>query len=97
MELSARWPIKSLCRAMSISRSGFYKWKARLSNPSDRLRKRMADVACTSQQKVDSKRMTSFIVVVHSFLSSASFSAFGVSALFRALPGNFSRNCFGVR
>lgn len=45
MELSARWPIKSLCRAMSISRSGFYKWKARLSNPSDRLRKRMADVA----------------------------------------------------
>ena len=53
--------------------------------------------ACTSQQKVDSKRMTSFIVVVHSFLSSASFSAFGVSALFRVLPGNFSRNCFGVR
>ena len=45
MELSARWPIKSLCRAMSISRSGFYKWKARLSNPSDRLRKRMADAA----------------------------------------------------
>ena len=53
--------------------------------------------SCSSQQKVDSKRMTSFIVVVHSFLSSASFSAFGVSALFRALPGNFSRNCFGVR
>lgn len=45
MELSARWPIKSLCRAVSISRSGFYKWKARLSNPSNRLKKRMADVA----------------------------------------------------
>lgn len=45
MELSARWPIKSLCQAMSISRSGFYKWKARLSNPSNRLKKRMADVA----------------------------------------------------
>lgn len=45
MELSARWPIKSLCGAMSISRSGYYEWKARLSSPSDRLRKRMADVA----------------------------------------------------
>ena len=45
MELSARWPIKSLCRAMSISRFGYYKWKARLSNPPERLRKRMGDVA----------------------------------------------------
>lgn len=45
MELSERWPIRSLCQAMSISRSGYYKWKARLSNPSPRLKKRMGDVS----------------------------------------------------
>ena len=49
MELSARWPIKSLCRAMSISRPSYYKWKARPTSPSDRLRKRMANVALFSE------------------------------------------------
>ena len=33
MELSARWPIKALYEAMSISRSGYYKWKARIASP----------------------------------------------------------------
>ena len=45
MELSERWPIRSLCQAMSISRSGYFKWKARLSNPPERLGKRMGDAA----------------------------------------------------
>ena len=45
MELSAKWSIKRLCGAMSISRAGYYKWKSRLSNPPERLRKRMDDVA----------------------------------------------------
>lgn len=44
MELSSKWPVKALCREMSISRSGFYKWKARLSNPCPRVKKRMSDV-----------------------------------------------------
>jgi putative transposase len=44
MELSGRWPIRSLCDAMSISRSGYYKWKARLSNPCPRVKKRMSDI-----------------------------------------------------
>lgn len=45
MELSARWPIKSLCGAMSVSRSGFCKWKAGLSRPSERIGERMGDAA----------------------------------------------------
>ena len=44
MELSARWPIKALCEAMSISRSGYYKWKARIANPCPRVKKRMGDI-----------------------------------------------------
>lgn len=44
MELSARWPVKALCREMSVSRSGFYKWRRRISEPCDRVRKRMADI-----------------------------------------------------
>ena len=44
MELSVRWPIKALCKEMSISRSGYYKWKARLANPCPRVKKRMDDI-----------------------------------------------------
>ena len=44
MELSSKWPVKALCREMSISRSGFYKWKARLSKPCPRVKKRMGDI-----------------------------------------------------
>ena len=45
MELSSRWPVKALCLEMSVSRSGFYKWKARLSKPCPRVEKRMSDIA----------------------------------------------------
>lgn len=45
MELSARWPIVSLCREMGISRSGFYKWKARRVNPSGAAKRRAEDIA----------------------------------------------------
>lgn len=44
MELSTKWPIKALCKEMSISRSGYYKWKARLLNPCPRVKKRMSDI-----------------------------------------------------
>lgn len=37
-ELSAQFDIKELCRYAEVSRSGFYKWRARLNNPSDRTR-----------------------------------------------------------
>lgn len=37
-ELSAQFDIKELCHYAEVSRSGFYKWRARLNNPSDRTR-----------------------------------------------------------
>lgn len=37
MELSGKYPVAELCRLMNINRSGFYKWKQRLSNPPDHL------------------------------------------------------------
>lgn len=45
LELSGRWPVKRLCGAMRVSRSGFYKWKARLEKPSPRAAKRAGDVS----------------------------------------------------
>ena len=45
MELSARWPVQRLCGAMSVNRSGFYKWKRRLDCPCGRTKKRMEDIA----------------------------------------------------
>ena len=33
-ELSKEFPIKRLCKLMNINRSGFYKWKFRINNPS---------------------------------------------------------------
>lgn len=45
MELSAKWPVKRLCSAMSVSRSGFYKWKDRLADPAPRTKKRTEDIA----------------------------------------------------
>ena len=44
MELSSRWPVKALCGAMSISRSGFYKWRNRINNPCKTVKKRMDDI-----------------------------------------------------
>lgn len=44
MELSSRWPVKALTKEMSISRSGFYKWRHRLNNPCKRIKKRMSDI-----------------------------------------------------
>ena len=45
MELSARWPIVGLCREIGISKSGFYKWKARRVNPSGAAKQRAEDIA----------------------------------------------------
>jgi len=45
MGLSSRWPVKALCLEMPVSRSGFYKWKARLSKPCPRAAERMSGVA----------------------------------------------------
>jgi putative transposase len=39
-ELSARWPVLSLCREMGVNRSGFYKYLSRLRRPSERARQR---------------------------------------------------------
>lgn len=38
MELSSQIPVKHLCRVLGINRSGFYKWKKRLEQPSDRIK-----------------------------------------------------------
>lgn len=45
MELSAKWPIKDLCDAMCVSRSGVYKFRNRYFNPGPKLKKRLEDVA----------------------------------------------------
>lgn len=37
MELSGKYPVKRICRVMGINRSGFYKWKDRISNPSQKM------------------------------------------------------------
>ena len=44
MELSGKWPVAALCREMSVNRSGFYKFRARCERPSERQRKRAADI-----------------------------------------------------
>lgn len=38
MEMSSQFPVKHLCRVLGINRSGFYKWKKRLEQPSDHLK-----------------------------------------------------------
>lgn len=38
MELAAQFNISKLCKLMSVSRSGFYKWRKRMQNPSARTR-----------------------------------------------------------
>ena len=38
MELAAQFNISRLCKLMSVSRSGFYKWRKRMQNPSSRTR-----------------------------------------------------------
>lgn len=37
MEMSAQFPVQRLCKVLDVNRSGFYKWKKRLENPSKRL------------------------------------------------------------
>ena len=44
MELSGEFPVKRLCKALNINRSGFYKWKNRLENPSAKMRSFIQDV-----------------------------------------------------
>lgn len=38
------FPVKKICRVLSINRSGFYKWKNRLEHPSDRLKSFSSDL-----------------------------------------------------
>ena len=45
MELSKEFPVAVLCRLMNVNRSGFYKWKKRLENPSKRLLSFVSDLA----------------------------------------------------
>ena len=44
MELSCQFPVKQLCEVLSVNRSGFYKWKHRLENPSPKMRSFIQDV-----------------------------------------------------
>ena len=44
MELSGEFPVKKLCEVMGVNRSGFYKWKKRLENPSPRLKSFISDL-----------------------------------------------------
>ena len=45
MELSGEFPVKRLCEVMHVNRSGFYKWKHRLENPSARLKSFVHDLS----------------------------------------------------
>ena len=38
------FPVKKLCEVMHINRSGFYKWKDRMDNPSNKIRSKLADI-----------------------------------------------------
>lgn len=38
------FPIQRICNIMSISKSGFYKWRSRLRNPNDKIIKRSNDI-----------------------------------------------------
>ena len=44
MELSGQFPVKYLCEVLSVNRSGFYKWKKRLENPSSRMKSFISDL-----------------------------------------------------
>ena len=45
MELSGEFPVKLLCRVMGITRSSFYAWKKKLSNPSERTKQFINHIA----------------------------------------------------
>ena len=44
MELAGQFPVQHLCRVLNVNRSGFYKWKKRLEQPSDRLKSFVSNV-----------------------------------------------------
>jgi transposase InsO family protein len=44
LELSGQFPVKMLCEVLSVNRSGFYKWKHRMMNPSLRMKDRMSNL-----------------------------------------------------
>ena len=44
MELSGEYPVKRLCKIMDVNRSGFYKWRTRIYNPSERLKSRADNI-----------------------------------------------------
>lgn len=44
MELSGEYPVKRLCRIMNVNRSGFYKWRTRIYNPSKKLKARAVNI-----------------------------------------------------
>ena len=43
--LSADFPVWRVCRVMGINRSGFYKWRDSVLRPSEKKKKREADIA----------------------------------------------------
>ncbi|MBQ8489568.1 MAG: IS3 family transposase [Pseudobutyrivibrio sp.] len=43
-ELSSQFSVKHLCRVLDVNRSGFYKWKKRLENPSAKLKSFASDM-----------------------------------------------------
>lgn len=45
MEMSAQFPVQRLCKVLDVNRSGFYKWKKRLENPSKRLQSFVSNLA----------------------------------------------------
>ena len=49
MELSGEFSVNKLCSLMEVSRSGFYKWKQRLSDPSPRTRNLIANIVLFSE------------------------------------------------
>ena len=44
LDMSETFPVSKICRILSVNRSGFYKWKHRLDNPSPKMRSFMQDV-----------------------------------------------------
>lgn len=49
LELSGEFPVKLLCKMMSINRSSFYYWKKRLSDPAPRTKKLFDNIQLFSE------------------------------------------------
>ena len=42
--LSSYYPVLKLCEIMNLNRSSFYKWRARMNKPSEKILKRNSDI-----------------------------------------------------